>query len=106
MDCRDQRGRFAPGNQLSVGNKGNRRPKWRNQNAVKHGFYARAWLDIFTIDADGWLNIRIIGGKFIGIRVHPDAFEKGADGIYLREDIVDVVERARNDPIDETERSE
>lgn len=31
-------GRFLPGNQVAAGNKGNRKPKWGNQNAMKHGF--------------------------------------------------------------------
>lgn len=33
-------GRFLPGNKIAVGNRGNENPKWRNQNAVKHGLYS------------------------------------------------------------------
>lgn len=34
---RDSRGRFLPGNQVAKGNKGNRKPKYGNSNALKHG---------------------------------------------------------------------
>ena len=34
---RDSRGRFLPGNQVAKGNRGNRKPKYGNSNALKHG---------------------------------------------------------------------
>ena len=34
---RDSQGRFLPGNQVAKGNKGNRKPKYGNSNALKHG---------------------------------------------------------------------
>ena len=34
---RDSRGRFSPGNQVAKGNRGNRKPKYGNSNALKHG---------------------------------------------------------------------
>ena len=34
---RDSRGRFLPGNQVAKGNKGNRKPKYGNSNALNHG---------------------------------------------------------------------
>lgn len=34
---RDGLGRFLPGNQIARGNKGNRKPKYGNKNALKHG---------------------------------------------------------------------
>ncbi|HEM6577781.1 hypothetical protein [Streptococcus orisratti] len=36
---RDRFGRFLPGNQAAVGNRGNRKPKYGNNNAMKHGLY-------------------------------------------------------------------
>ena len=36
---RDSRGRFLPGNQVAKGNKGNRKPKFGNSNALKHGLH-------------------------------------------------------------------
>ncbi|MCY7110831.1 hypothetical protein MK435_08185 [Streptococcus oralis] len=38
---RDVRGRFLPGNQVARGNRGNRQPKYGNNNAMKHGLYNR-----------------------------------------------------------------
>lgn len=40
-------GKFMPGNKIAKGNSGNRKPKWRNRNAVKHGYdakYKKCWL--------------------------------------------------------------
>lgn len=34
---RDSRGRFLPGNQVAKGNRGNRKPKYGNSNALNHG---------------------------------------------------------------------
>lgn len=34
---RDKLGRFLPGNQVAKGNRGNRKPKFGNTNALKHG---------------------------------------------------------------------
>ena len=38
---RDVRGRFLPGNQVARGNRGNRQPKYGNNNAMKHGLYSQ-----------------------------------------------------------------
>jgi hypothetical protein len=32
-------GRFLPGNQIARGNRGNRKAKWGNKNALKHGLF-------------------------------------------------------------------
>ncbi len=37
---RDEFGRFAKGNTQAIGNKGNKRPKWHNRNAIRTGEYA------------------------------------------------------------------
>lgn len=38
---RDSNGRFVQGNQAAKGNKGNKKPKWGNSNAVTSGQYIR-----------------------------------------------------------------
>lgn len=38
---RDSRGMFIKGNQAAKGNKGNKKPKWGNNNAVTSGNYVR-----------------------------------------------------------------
>lgn len=38
---RDSRGRFLPGNQVAKWNRGNRKPKYGNTNALKHGLRQR-----------------------------------------------------------------
>lgn len=38
---RDEFGRFAKGNTIAKGNKGNKRPKWHNSNAIRTGMYDR-----------------------------------------------------------------
>lgn len=38
---RDNGGRFLHGNQVARGNRGNRKPKYGNNNAMKHGLYNR-----------------------------------------------------------------
>lgn len=84
---RDRLGRFAPGNQYAVGNRGNRNPKWGNRNAVKHGFYER--LTIFYVDTDGWLRIRALKGVPVRIRIPPDAYFVDEQGVHIRQDILD-----------------
>lgn len=38
---RDAKGRFLPGNTAAQGNRGNIKPKYGNQNAKKHGLFAK-----------------------------------------------------------------
>jgi hypothetical protein len=40
MERDPKSGRFLPGNQTAVGNRGNRKPKWGNKNAKKHGLFS------------------------------------------------------------------
>lgn len=87
MSGRDKLGRFAPGNQIAVGNKGNRNPKWGNKNAVKHGFYEK--LTIWTVDPGGWLNISVLKGAPARIRIHPDDFFVDEEGVHIRLDILE-----------------
>lgn len=47
MERDPKTGKFVSGNKVAVGNKGNRKPKLRNRNAVKHGYtsvYKRCWI--------------------------------------------------------------
>jgi hypothetical protein len=92
MTGRDKRGRFAPGNQISAGNSGNRSPKWGNTNAVKHGLF-RIKLNLYKVDPDGWLHLIMIRGESINIRIHPDKFTKDGEGIRLHNDVVDGLEK-------------
>lgn len=93
MKGRDERGRFLPGNRESVGNKGNRRPKWGNQNARVHGLYSRAWFNVFEVDPDGWLRITYLHGKPVNLRIHPDTYFTDENGVYFRDDIIQEIER-------------
>jgi hypothetical protein len=89
MSGRDELGRFTPGNQVAAGNQGNRNPKWGNRNAVTHGFHEK--FDIITVDPDGWLNIKVINGKHVGIRIHPNAYIIDEEGVHIRLDVLDIL---------------
>ena len=91
MSGRNELGRFAPGNQIAAGNQGNRNSKWGNQNAVTHGLHAKM-IDIISVDPDEWLNIGMINGKHVGIRIHPDAYKKDEEGVHIRFDVVEILE--------------
>lgn len=60
---RDKQGRFLAGNQVAIGNKGNRRPKFGNKNAVKHGLRRR--YTGLLLNRTGGLSI-YKGGLYIG----------------------------------------
>lgn len=48
MERDPKTGRFLPGNRVAIGNKGNGKSKWKNRNAVKHGYYGiyrRCWIE-------------------------------------------------------------
>lgn len=91
MSGRDKLGRFAPGNQIAVGNQGNRNPKWGNRNAVKHGFYEK--FTAYNVDPDGWLNISVLNSAPARIRIHPDSFFVDEVGVHIREDILEKLRR-------------
>lgn len=62
--------RFLPGNKAAVGNRGNRKPKWRNKNALKHGFFQQVFISM-CVDDDGWLKIHQSG---VGsVKINPAA---------------------------------
>lgn len=60
---RDSRGRFLPGNQVAKGNIGNKKPKYGNTNAVKHGLRRR--YTGLLLNRTGGLSI-YKGGLYIG----------------------------------------
>lgn len=88
-------GRFMPGNKIAVGNKGNREPKWRNRNAVKHGFdslYKECWIE------DEQLHVvnGIRNGEVVVIIFAPGLFSADSDGsITLRQDYAHLFNRNR-----------
>lgn len=68
-------GRFMPGNKIAKGNSGNKKPKWKNKNALKHGYYASekpCW-----IDDKGSLNI------VMGSGVNPSVIGLPSNGFTL-----------------------
>jgi hypothetical protein len=83
-------GRFLPGNQLAVGNRGNCKPKWGNKNALKHGFYRNFILP--TIQEDGSLFLYKTGIN--PVVISPEGFfldEEGA--IWVHDDIISKLEK-------------
>jgi len=71
-------GRFLPGNKIAKGNKGNRRPKYGNTNALKHGMYKR----IAMVANNGWLVID--QGPYRAKWFPPGTFELAGDRVYLK----------------------
>lgn len=58
---RDEKGRFLPGNQVALRNKGNQSPKYGNQNAKKHGFYSKSNFTI-RFQVDGSICVYTLAG--------------------------------------------
>jgi hypothetical protein len=84
MEREPKTGRFLPGNQVAVGNKGNRKPKWGNKNAVKHGFFQS--FIVPTIRDDGNLYLYKKGSGYVCIK--PEGFIQDENGdIWLRDDV-------------------
>ncbi|OKL38347.1 hypothetical protein [Domibacillus mangrovi] len=82
-------GRFLPGNQIGVGNSGNRRPKWGNKNAVKHGFYETFIAP--RMQPDGSLHLYKKGAGIVAIQ--PEGFRQEEDGsISIRDDVAAVLD--------------
>lgn len=77
-------GRFLTGNKVAAGNSGNRKSKWGNRNAVKHGFFSRIMPP--HVGRDGWLHI-----YHANIRISPSAFYIANNAIYIRQDILDIL---------------
>lgn len=85
MERDPKTGRFLPGNKAAVGNRGNRKPKWGNKNAQKHGFFSSFIMP--RILDDGRLLLYKRGQNPIVIR--PEGFfidEEGA--IWIENNIV------------------
>jgi hypothetical protein len=91
MERDPKTGRFLKGNQVAAGNKGNKKPKWRNRNAVTHGYDA-AWKPCW-IDDDECLCIETgRRGSVIDVtRIAPGLFQVSEEGnILLREDFARI----------------
>jgi uncharacterized protein YjcR len=90
MDRDPKTGRFLPGNQLAVGNRGNSNPKWGNKNAMKHGLFGA--LPLAKVLSDGCLYIYISRKSLVKIK--PDGFIKEKDGnIRIRNDLAERLEK-------------
>ncbi len=78
---RDEKGRFLPGNQAAVGNRGNRKPKYRNKNALKHGFH-ETLIYPTTLDDDSIVLVKGNGRGISMLRMNPDYCYVDDDGKY------------------------
>lgn len=87
---RDELGRFVKGNTVAKGNKGNTNSKWGNQNALKHGLYARTYNYTYKILEDGTLNLNN-GVKPLLIR--PAGYKVINERIYIRDDLSEQLQR-------------
>lgn len=71
-------GRFLPGNKIAKGNKGNRRPKYGNSNALKNGMYKR----IAMVADNGWLIVD--QGPYRAKWFSPETFVLLDNRVYLK----------------------
>lgn len=77
-------GRFLPGNQVAAGNKGNTRPKWGNQNAMKHGFCSN--ISFLRLRDDGSLLAQSKGSYLL---IKPGFSYKDENGnLMIHEDVI------------------
>lgn len=92
MKQRDERGYFLPGNTVAVGNKGNRNPKFGNQNAIVHGLYGRVWPGLNTLlpSPDGERMIVIQNGQAIGV-LQKKYWKRHKGVLRVRKDVIDVL---------------
>lgn len=80
-------GRFLPGNKTAVGNRGNRKPKWGNKNAMTHGMYAEIFLPRIR---DGYLYLI---SQYSIMCLKPDYFYQDQDGlIWVHDEVVPILE--------------
>ncbi|NRD81147.1 hypothetical protein HPT25_28045 [Bacillus sp. BRMEA1] len=90
MERDPKTGRFLPGNQAAVGNQGNRKPKWGNKNALKHGLYGIAE-PMAMVQPDG--NLYIWLSRSNVIKIGPEGFIQDGNGrISIRNDIAPLLE--------------
>lgn len=90
LDRDPETGRFLPGNQVAAGNRGNKKPKYANRNAEKHGLYSN------------YVNAREIDGGFLFIYtkrgdvmvIPPDGFFRDEqDRLRIRNDYSEILEK-------------
>lgn len=81
MDRDKSTGRFITGNKAAIGNRGNTNPKWKNRNAVKHGFSGA--IKPCWIDNEGKLNVLMGRGRdrsYLIVRHSPGMFRVNEEG--------------------------
>lgn len=86
---RDKLGRFIRGNTIAKGNKGNTKPKYNNQNALKHGLFANIPA-IKTLE-DGSL---YISNGIESFSIKEAGFYIDDNKIWFRNDVATVLEKA------------
>lgn len=90
MERDPKTGKFLPGNKTALGNRGNTKPKWGNENAVKHGLFAKQPLPKITKDG----KLEIITGKAVNYTVHPDFYFIDQQGrVWLHDVVADKLEK-------------
>ncbi|MGG4462630.1 hypothetical protein ABEO79_00235 [Micromonospora provocatoris] len=89
---RDQAtGRFMKGNTASIGNKGNRNPKWGNKNAVKHGLYETVILPKILDNGNlSLIKMNPIKGFISGYILHSSTFhiDEIDKGFWINTDVI------------------
>lgn len=83
---RDELGRFVKGNTVAKGNKGNTNAKWGNQNALKHGLFAKAHRTIYEIREDGTL---FVNNGITPLQIQPEGYKVINDRVHIRNDIAE-----------------
>jgi hypothetical protein len=88
MERDPQTGRFLPGNKAAAGNRGNRKPKWGNKNAFKHGL----WAEWFYPQIKG--DQLVITSQYRQFCIKPGYFYQSQDGrIWIHDDAVPLLEK-------------
>lgn len=83
-------GQFLPGNQIAKGNKGNTNAKWGNQNALKHGLFAKVHRTIYEIKEDGTL---YVNNGVNPLLIQPAGYKVMNGRVYLRNDVAEEMQK-------------
>lgn len=83
---RDEFGRFIKGNDVAKGNKGNRRSKWHNKNAVRNWKYARL---SGLLESDGTLYL-IYKNQSVAVIDH-EYYKTDEGKVYLKKEMVEIL---------------
>lgn len=88
---RDERGLFTKGNSIAKGNRGNRYPKYGNQNSLKHGLYCRAVYALRYDESSGRLFLKASGATIAEIPAEHFCIDAGQ--VYCSPAAVEVLKR-------------